>query len=105
MKFELTEANTEAGLAILKITEGEFNGVEFAYKTVQFHEDESGEGENCRVELNFDVTKSPDERSCQDIEKMVSFQEILGDILSQILVEQFEHNEQQQQPKSDQPNS
>ena len=35
MKFELTEANNEAGLAVLKITEGEFNGVEFAFKTVQ----------------------------------------------------------------------
>jgi len=102
MKFELTEANNEAGLAVLKITEGEFNGVEFAFKTVQFHEEE-GDDTSCRVNIDFDVLKTPDERSCQDIEKMEPFQEILGKIMNQILEEQIQHNEQQSQSDKSNP--
>lgn len=83
--YELTDNNSDNGLAILRITEGEFKNVEFAFDTVKLNE---GEDENTsNVTINFDVLKSPDERSCQDIENMESFHKIIGDIIVDILEE------------------
>lgn len=87
--YELTDNNSENGLAILRITEGEFKNVEFAFSTISLNEDEN-ENENedtHNITIDFDVLKSPDERSCQDIENMESFHKIIGDIIVDILEE------------------
>jgi hypothetical protein len=83
--YELTDNNSGNGFVILRITEGEFKNVEFAFDTVKLNE---GEDENTpNMTINFDVLKSPDERSCQDIENMESFHKIIGDIIVDILEE------------------
>jgi len=83
--YELTDNNSGNGFVILRITEGEFKNVEFAFDTVKLNE---GEDENAsNMTINFDVLKSPDQRSCQDMENMESFHKIIGDIIVDILEE------------------
>lgn len=79
--YELADQNPENDLTTIRITEGEFKNVEFAFNTIKFNEDD------CGVTIDFDVLKSPDERSCQDIENMASFQEMIGKIIIDILEE------------------
>lgn len=87
--YELTDNNSDNGLVILRITEGEFKNVEFAFDTVKLNE---GEDENeSNMTINFDVLKSPDQRSCQDIENMESFHKIIGDIIVDILEEYIDN--------------
>ena len=87
--YELTDNNSDNGLVILRITEGEFKNVEFAFDTVKLNE---GEDENTpNMTIYFDVLKSPDERSCQDIENMESFHKIIGDIIVDILEEYIDN--------------
>ena len=83
--YKLTEKNTDNGLAVIQIPEGEFKNVEFAFNTIKFNEDD------CGVTMDFDVLKSPDERSCQDIENMKSFHKIIGDIIVDILEEYIDN--------------
>ena len=40
MKYELTDKNSDNGLAIIQITEGEFKNVEFAFGKISFGEDD-----------------------------------------------------------------
>lgn len=87
--YELTDNNSDNGLAILRITEGEFKNVEFAFDTVNLNESE--DEDTSSMTINFDVLKSPDERSCQDIENMESFHKIIGDIIVDILEEYIDN--------------
>lgn len=83
--YELTNNNSENGLAILRITEGEFKNVEFAFSTISLNENENEDTHN--ITIDFYVLKSPDERSCQDIENEASFQQMIGNIITNILEE------------------
>jgi hypothetical protein len=87
--YELTNNNSKNGLAILRITEGEFKNVEFAFNTISLNENENENTSN--MTINFDVLKSPDERSCQDIENEASFQEMIGNIITNILEEYIDN--------------
>ena len=79
--YELADQNPENDLATIRITEGEFKNVEFAFNTIKLNGGDRG------VTMDFDVLKSPDERSCQDIENMASFQEMIEKIIIDILEE------------------
>lgn len=85
--YELTNNNSENGLVILRITEGEFKNVEFAFSTISLNENENENEDTHNITIDFDVLKSPDERSCQDIENDASFQEMIGNIITNILEE------------------
>ena len=87
--YELTNNNSKNGLAILRITEGEFKNVEFAFNTISLNENENENTSN--ITIDFDVLKSPDERSCQDIENEASFQEMIGNIITNILEEYIDN--------------
>lgn len=87
--YELADNNSDKGLVILRITEGEFKNVEFAFDAVKLNDDEDENTSN--MTINFDVLKSPDERSCQDIENMESFHKIIGDIIVDILEEYIDN--------------
>lgn len=73
--YELADQTPENDLTTIRITEGEFKNVEFAFNTIKFNGGDRG------VTMDFDVLKSPDERSCQDIENMASFQEMIEKII------------------------
>ena len=87
--YELTDNNSGNGFVILRITEGEFKNVEFAFNTISLNENENENTSN--ITIDFDVLKSPDERSCQDIENEASFQEMIGNIITNILEEYIDN--------------
>ena len=92
MNYKLTNKNSDSGLAIIQITEGEFKNVEFEFGRITFNEDDK-EG-NCKVTFDFTVTSSPKGKTCQETENMLELQDTIGKILINILEEQAE-NEQQ----------
>jgi len=89
--YEITEFDSERGTAILKITEGKFSGTEFYFGKISFGEDT--DPNNYKVTFDFTVTKSPDERSVQEIENSVECQTLIGDILIDILEEHTKSHE------------
>ena len=96
--YELTDKNSDNGLAIIRITEGEFKNVEFAFGKVTFGEDD--EEDNCKVIFDFAVTTPPKGKTCQEAEDMLELQDTIGKILINILEEQAENEQQSNTPNS-----
>lgn len=92
MKYKLTDKNSDNGLAVIQITEGEFKNVEFAFGKISFGEDTAED--NCKVTFDFEVIAPPKGKTCQEAESMLELQDTIGKILINILEEQVE-NEQQ----------
>ena len=89
--YELTDKNSDNGLAIIRITEGEFKNVEFAFGKVTFGEDD--EEDNCKVIFDFAVTTPPKDMSVQEAEKVLELQDTIGNILINLLEESVKNDE------------
>jgi len=100
--YELTEKNTDNGLAIIQITEGEFKNVEFAFGKITFNEDdeEDDEEDKCKLTFDFEVTTPPKGKACQEAENMLELQDTIGKILINILEEHVENEQQPNTPNS-----
>lgn len=98
MKYELTDKNSDNGLAIIQITEGEFKNVEFAFGKISFGEDD--EEDNCKVTFDFEVITPPKGKTCQEAEDMLELQDTIGKILINILEEQAKNEQQPNTPNS-----
>lgn len=98
MKYELTDKNSDNGLAIIQITEGEFRDVEFAFGKISFGEDD--EEDNCKVTFDFEVITPPKGKTCQEAEDMLELQDTIGKILINILEEQAKNEQQPNTPNS-----
>lgn len=96
--YELTDKNSDSGLAVIRITEGEFKNVEFAFGKISFHEDD--EEDNCKLTFDFEVTTPPKEKTCQEVESVLELQDTIGKILINILEEQVENEQQPNTPNS-----
>ena len=90
MKYKLTDKNSDNGLAIIQITEGEFKNVEFAFGKISFGEDD--EEDNCKVTFNFEVITPPKDMSVQEAENVLELQNTIGKILINILEEQAKND-------------
>jgi len=88
--YELTDNNSDNGLVILRITEGEFKNVEFAFGKVYFGEDT--DEDNCKVTFDFEVTTPPKDMSVQEAESMLELQDTIGKILINILEEHVKND-------------
>lgn len=95
--YKLTEKNTDNGLAVIQITEGEFKNVEFAFGKITFNEDD--EEDNCKLTFDFEVI-APKGKTCQEAENMLELQDTIGKILINILEEQVENEQQPNTPNS-----
>ena len=89
--YELTDKNSDNGLAIIRITEGEFKNVEFEFGKVTFGEDD--EEDNCKVIFDFAVTIPPKDMSVQEAEKVLELQDTIGNILINLLEESVKNDE------------
>jgi len=89
--YKLTDNNSDNGLAIIQITEGEFKNVEFAFGKIYFGEDT--DEDNCKVTFDFEVTTPPKDMSVQEAESMLELQDTIGKILINILEEHAENDE------------
>lgn len=85
MKYKLTDKNSDNGLAVIQITEGEFKNVEFAFGKISFGEDTAED--NCKVTFDFEVIAPPRDMSVQEAENMLELQDTIGKILINILEE------------------
>tara|TARA_Y100000004_G_C8887548_1_gene400471 strand:+ start:711 stop:1034 length:324 start_codon:yes stop_codon:yes gene_type:complete len=101
--YKLTDKNSDNGLAIIQITEGEFKNVEFAFGKITFNEDD--EEDNCKVIFDFAVTTPPKEKTCQEAEDMLELQDTIGKILINILEEQAKNTLEEQVKNEQQPNT
>ena len=97
--YKLTDKNSDNGLAIIQITEGEFKNVEFAFGKITFNE--ADEEDNCKVIFDFAVTTPPKDMSVQEAENVLELQDTVGKILINILEEQA--NILEEQAKNDKP--
>jgi len=88
--YELTDNNSDNDLVILRITEGEFKNVEFAFGKVYFGEDT--DEDNCKVTFDFEVTTPPKDMSVQEAESMLELQDTIGKILINILEEHIKND-------------
>jgi len=88
--YELTDNNSDNDLVILRITEGEFKNVEFAFGKVYFGEDT--DEDNCKVTFDFEVTTPPKDMSVQEAESMLELQDTIGKILINILEEHVKND-------------
>jgi len=88
--YELTDNNSDNDLVILRITEGEFKNVEFAFRKVYFGEDT--DEDNCKVTFDFEVTTPPKDMSVQEAESMLELQDTIGKILINILEEHVKND-------------
>ena len=88
--YELTDNNSDNDLVILRITEGEFKNVEFAFGKVYF--DEDTDEDNCKVTFDFEVTTPPKDMSVQEAESMLELQDTIGKILINILEEHVKND-------------
>jgi len=96
--YKLTDNNSDNGLAIIQITEGEFKNVEFAFGKITFNEDD--EEDKCKLTFDFEVTTPPKGKACQEAENMLELQDTIGKILINILEEQVENEQQPNTPNS-----
>ena len=88
--YKLTDKNSDNGLAIIQITEGDFKDVEFAFGKISFGEDD--EEDNCKVTFNFEVIIPPKDMSVQEAENVLELQNTIGKILINILEEQAKND-------------
>lgn len=88
--YKLTDKNSDNGLAVIQITEGEFRDVEFAFGKISFGEDD--EEDNCKVTFNFEVITPPKDMSVQEAENVLELQDTIGKILINILEEQAKND-------------
>ena len=91
MKYKLTDKNSDNGLAIIQITEGEFRDVEFAFGKISFAEDE--ESDMCKVIFDFAVTTPPKDMSIQEAENVLELQDTIKKILINLLEESVKNDE------------
>lgn len=89
--YELTDKNSDNGLAVIHITEGEFRDVEFAFGKVTFGEDD--EEDNCKVTFDFAVTTPPKDMSVQEAENVLELQDTIKKILINLLEESVKNDE------------
>jgi len=89
--YELTDKNSDNGLAIIRIAEGEFKNVEFEFGKVTFGEDD--EEDNCKVIFDFAVTKPPKDMSVQEAENVLELQDTIKKILINLLEESVKNDE------------
>ena len=81
---------SENDTIILRLDEGDYAGVEFAYGTVSFGEDEKDE--NSRLNFDLTVTSVPPEyeHTALEVEQMTELHNIVGDILIDIITKYVE---------------
>jgi len=85
MMFEVLDQTTSDGYHILKITDGEFDGLKFSFGRVEFKEND----DDPMVSFTYDIL---DGGSVQEHQRE-NFESVLGSILHGLILEQLDNNE------------
>ena len=81
--FELTDRYVN-NVNVVRVTDGEFKGVELTYGSVAFETD----GDSARLKFEYEIVTG--EHLIIDLER---FKNLIGDILTDIISEQLDKNE------------
>lgn len=85
MTYTITENITHSGFQIIKLTEGQFEGVEYYYTEVSF-----SEGDYQTLSFIYELVNDNGKITQKNQE---IFQNLIGDILTNIMEQQLESND------------
>ena len=83
-KYTITDKKSPDGSNILRFDEGEFEGLEFYYGNVSFHEEEEENEEYCKMSFDYEVIV-PDDREID--KESVELKTTIGNILVSVIKE------------------
>jgi hypothetical protein len=84
-RYVVLESNKN-GLQPIKLTEGAFEGIIYTYGKVGFDEDDTNDTVHLRFE--YDILDS----NSKDLTDKASFEQYIGDILQELILEGIERN-------------
>lgn len=92
IKYEVKEKKEKESTAQIRLTEGQFEGVEFRYGTINPIEKDDG------MQLSFEYeVLNPANYDQKELEANEDFQQVMGDLIVQILEEKIaEENKKDQ---------
>lgn len=83
-KYTLIDKMAKNGMAVLRLNEGPYEGVQFYFGETRFIE--SKDSSECKLEFDFGVVEAV-EYNAEELEKSEEFQQIAGDILIGLIEE------------------